>query len=85
MTFRHFREKGPKCITLAENERFRSVADINYDFYGVPEHVDRRPSPSIAENMNLHGMRMCGLLVEEAVCLWPLSGKGHENRVPSAS
>ena len=41
----------------------------------------RRPSPSIAENMNL-GWRVCWLLVEEPVCLWPLSGRGHENRVP---
>ena len=50
----------------------------------------RRPSPSIAknisiaENMNL-GWRVCGLLVEEPVCLSPLSGRGHESRVPFAS
>ena len=43
----------------------------------------RRPSPSIAENMNL-GWRVCGLLVEDPVCLWPLSGRGHENRVPKS-
>ena len=90
MTFRHFHEKCSKCITLAENERFRSVPNSNHDFYGVPEHVDRRPWPSIdenmsiAENMNL-GWRVCGLLVEESVCLWPLSDRGHENWVPFAS
>ena len=49
------------------------------------EHVDRRPSPSIAENMDLGWRVLCGLLVETPVCLWPLSGRGHENRVPFAS
>ena len=44
----------------------------------------RRPSPSIAESMKL-GWRVCGLLIEEPVCLWPLSSRGHENRVPFAS
>ena len=63
-----------KSITLAENKRFRSVSDGNYDFYGVPEHVDRRPSPSVAENMSIAenmnlGWRVCGLLVEEPVCV----------------
>ena len=65
------------CVREREGEGQASV--------GLEESQSgRRPSPSIAENMNL-GWRVCGLLVEEPVCLWPLSGRGHENRVPFAS
>ena len=71
------------CVREREGERQASVSLEE-------SQSGRRPSPSIAdnmtiaENMNL-GWRVCGLLVEEPVCLWPLSGRGHKNRVPFAS
>ena len=56
------------CLRVRERQRQASVS--------LEEgQAGRRPSPSIAESMNL-GWRVCGLLVEEPVCLWPLSGRG---------
>ena len=71
------------CVREIERERQASVSFEE-------SQSGRRPSSSIAENVTIaenmnRGWRVCGLLVEEPVCLWPLSGRGHDNWVPFAS
>ena len=71
------------CVSERKGERQASVSLEE-------SQSGRRPSPSIAENMSVSenmnlGWCVCGLLIEEHVCLWPLSGRGHDNRVPFAS
>ena len=68
---------GCVCEREREGERQASVSLEE-------SQSGRRSSPSIAENTNV-GWHVCGRLVEEPVCLWPLSGRMHENRVPFAS